>query len=210
MLSKQHFNKKLISFVLIFCSSTAIASNFNIGKSFWTADVGMNSISYQENPFLNSSDSTFKKVASSGSAGVIVGQLAYVKPIKRRQALSFRGMVPLMDPKNRMFSFGSGYSYYFGESLISDILIEIGGGSVSVSPGFRYYVGAQSDLSYLFYTSESAKRTDFLFQLGGHGGMLYRWKNFDLKAHFEYAKGFGSVVSTSEMRILFGISHQLF
>ena len=207
---KRNLTKKIALGFLATLSLNSFAS-INISNSYWTGDLGMNSVSYQENVFLNSTDSTFKKLPSSGSAGIIVGQLGYVKPIKQRQAISFRGLVPLMDPNNRMFTVGSGYSFFFGDSLISDIKVEIGGGTVTVEPGFRYYVGAQADLSYLFYTSETAKRTDFLFQAGGHAGALYRWKKgIDLKAHFEYAKGFGSVVSTTEMRILLGVSHHLF
>lgn len=181
------------------------------GKSFWTASGGISSLSFQEKEALQNEDTDFEKNAQSGSASILSLNLTRQIPFDSNQSVFIRGMTPAFTGESRLFLAGGGYSYFFGDTIISDTEITLGEGKITVQPGFRYYVGVQSDVGYLFYTSETARKTDLVFELGGHAGALYRWRDkMDIHAQVEFSQGIGSVANTTNLRYFLGLGFQLF
>lgn len=198
-------------YFLVSIFSLAVLSK-QLPKPFLSTSFGMNNVTYTElQSSLQDSDGvTQAKTQLNGSASIMSLEVAYTHPIKTNQALFLRGITPLIGNENRMFSGGGGYQYFFGDALISDVEIEsVDGSFVHFAPGFRYFASAHLDVSYLFYTGKSAKKTDLIFQIGPGAGVLYRWKErIDIKAQAEYAMGYGSVVTTTSIKILAGLTMQ--
>lgn len=196
-------NKLLISLFI----ATSIFAN-TTPTPFYSFSLGIASVSYAEAESDIQTEN--KKTPISGSAMVIGAMVDYTIPLKINQALAIKGTIPLMSSTGRIFSIGSAYQYYFGGKAVSDIEVRnIDGSYIKFSPGFRYYAGATADVSYLYYTSETAKKTDVLFQLGPTGGILYRWKdNIDIKAEADFQIGFGSIVTTTTMKIIGGLTYK--
>lgn len=182
-------------------------------NSYWSANLGMNNVTFTEiqSTLVDSDGESSTKSQLNGSASIMSLELSFTKPLNNKNAVMARGIAPLIGSDNRMFSGGIGYLYFFGDSIISDIEIETPDGSfIHFEPGMRFFAGATSDVSYLFYTGRTAKKTDLIFNIGPMGGLLYRYKNnIDIKAQGEYAIGYGSVVTTSTMRMFIGITYQL-
>lgn len=200
-------NKFFLTALFIICTHAK-----ELPKPFVSTSIGMNNVTYTElQSTLTDSDGTSQqKTQLNGSASIISLEISYTRPFKNNQAIFIRGITPLIGNENRMFSGGGGYQYYFGDSIVSDIEIEsVDGSFIHFEPGLRYYISGNVDVSYLFYTGKTAKKTDLIFQLGPGAGVLYRWKDkIDIKAQAEYGIGFGSVVTTTSMRLLAGITMQ--
>ncbi|MGI4993825.1 hypothetical protein ACRXCV_14390 [Halobacteriovorax sp. GFR7] len=179
---------------------------------YYSFGLGVSNISYNEaeSNLKDESGNNAKKTPISGSAMVITLMGDYTIPFKTNQAVSVRGVIPLLASTGRIFSLGAAYQYYFGNKAASDIEIKSSDGVyIKFSPKFRYYAGAATDVSYLFYTSETAKKTDLIFHVGPTGGMLYRWKdNIDIKLEADFQIGFGSVVSTTNIKVQSGLTYQ--
>lgn len=186
-------------------------------QSVWAIDLsdslsislGMVNVSFTESEStLASEEGEETEEAGSGSSAVISLDLTYNRPLDERKDFFARLIVPFMTSTGSGLVLGSGGMNYYFSGLSSDIKSEDPNVQVRISPDMRYYVGGELGFGYLIYTTESAKKSDILLNIGGHGGVLYSFRDhWSIKGELGIGKGVGTKVSTTMMKVFFGLSY---
>lgn len=84
------------------------------------------------------------------------------------------------------------------------------GTTVKFSPKLTYYWSIESGISYLVYLTETAKKTDMLFDIGLGGGGHYAINDsWVLKGQLAMTMGTGVNTSSTAMKIFFGLTFYL-
>lgn len=200
------FFKLLLLSLFVFSAHQALAGD--LSDSF-SISLGMVNVSFTESQSaLESEDGEVTEEAGSGSSAVISLDMTYNRPLDDRKEIYARGIVPFMPSTGAGLILGSGGMNYYFNGLSSDITREDDGLRLRISPSIRYYVGGELGFGYLIYTTESAKKSDLLLNIGGHGGMTYAFRdNWSFKGELGIGKGMGTKVSTTMMKVMLGLSY---
>lgn len=180
----------------------------DLSDSF-SISLGMVNVSFTESEStLASDDGEEPEEAGSGSSAVISLDLTYNRPLDEKKDVYGRIIVPFMTTTGSGLVLGSGGMNYYFSGLSSDIKTDDQDVKVRISPDMRYYVGGELGFGYLIYTTESAKKSDILLNIGGHGGLLYSFRDhWSVKGELGIGKGVGTKVSTTMMKVIFGVNY---
>lgn len=180
----------------------------DLADSF-SISLGMVNVSFTESPSaLESEEGEEAEEAGSGSSAVISLDMTYNRPLDDKKEIYARGIVPFMPSTGAGLILGGGGMNYYFNGLSADVKRDDESVRLRISPSMRYYVGAELGFGYLIYTTESAKKSDLLLNIGGHGGMTYAFRdNWSFKGELGIGKGMGTKVSTTMMRVMLGLSY---
>lgn len=200
------FFKLLLFSLLVFPTRQVFAGD--LADSF-SISLGMVNVSFTESQSaLESEEGEEAEEAGSGSSAVISLDMTYNRPLDDKKEIYVRGIVPFMPSTGAGLILGGGGMNYYFNGLSSDVKRDDGSVSLRISPSMRYYVGGELGFGYLIYTTESAKKSDLLLNIGGHGGMTYTFRdNWSFKGELGIGKGMGTKVSTTMMKVMLGLSY---
>jgi hypothetical protein len=146
---------------------------------------------------------------ASGSASIISLKASFDYIASPKRTYFGSAIVPLFGGDYGVFMGLGGVNFFFND-LSSMFDFSDNGSSISIMPKKRYYWGLSTGLGYLIYSSETAKKSDIAFFLGGQGGIIYNIKpNLDLKADLTIGRLTGISTTSISMQAFFGISYYL-
>ena len=175
--------------------------------------IGSVSVAFSENPSnLKSTDGTTSSTSTpySGSTTAIPLEFGYEHFTNLKRSYQFKAAGPLMGSNpGRYFNAVAAANFYFSqigsEATVSDYNFEL-----KIKPKLRYYAGPVLGVGYLVYDTQSATKTDVLFEIGGQGGILYSiGPVWGLKAEVGFSRAVGVLVSASVIKILLGTTYTL-
>lgn len=147
---------------------------------------------------------------ASGSVMSISGNVNWkFKPgLERSYYLS--GTFPLVpNPLGSYFGMHVGMENYFGK-MGSRMRLNNSGTTLKLKPGNNFFWGLEGGVGYLAYTTESAKKTDLLLDLGALVGMNYIYSdNWQFRMSAGFARGTGVVTTVMEMKVFAGVTYIL-
>jgi hypothetical protein len=191
-------------YLLIFCLSSVnvLASEDKFYDELVTS-VGMTMVSYAEDAKVIQGDNV--QEAASGSVSGISASIQYKMASSFKKSYYLTTVFPLLPSATGTYlSFGGGMEYYFND-IGSKTGLTNSGTTIQFTPKFRYFAGFEVGGGYLVYTTESAKKTDLLFEIGGLGGIAYSMSNkWAIKTTLNVMKGTGAVTSTMAIRFMIG------
>ncbi len=199
--------KLFLVFIAFTLSSPLWAGSFYDEVSF---RAGMVNISYTESASQLDTQSLTEEEAAAAAPGA--GAVSSMSLDMQYQFLSYpekafylRGIVPLMSTGGgSFFMVSSGANFYF-KSLSSKIHHNDDGSSLKLTPKWRYFWGFELGIGYLIYTTEYAKKSDVIFDLGAHVGASYNFNpKWGLSGDLTASRGTGAVVSTIGIKIFVG------
>lgn len=119
-------------------------------------------------------------------------------------------VAPLLSSAGTGFFLGSVGVNFYMNSLSTLFSFNDQGSTLTMAPTLRYYWGGSAGIGYLVYNTESAKKSDVLFELGIHGGGIYNFKK-DWGGKFELGLGRGTGVGTStiNMKLFLSVSYYI-
>lgn len=147
---------------------------------------------------------------ASGSVMSISGNLnwKFAPGLERSYYLS--GTFPLVpNPQGSYFGAHIGVENYFGK-IGSRMRLNNSGTTLKLKPGNNFFWGLEGGLGYLAYTTESAKKTDILLDLGALAGMNYIYSDeWQFRGTAGITRGTGVVTTVMEMKLFVGVTHIL-
>ena len=185
----------------------------------YAISVGMANISYTENPVELTSDSTTTQEtdstaaasssseAASGAASSMSMDINYKFSPGLERSFYMRGTFPFMNATgNSFFSGGVGVEFYLN-SIGSKLGLVSDGTTINMTPKIRYFWGLEAGIGYLVYVTDTKKANDILFEIGGHGGIVYSIsKKYGLRAQVSIARGTGAATTTMAMKAVMGLT----
>lgn len=97
---------------------------------------------------------------------------------------------------------------FFINSLSSKVSYTGSGTNLKITPTLRYFWGFQGGLGYLTYSTETAKKSDLLFEIGLLGGIIYRIsQKWGIRGQLDVARGTGVTTSTFNTKFMLGGSY---
>lgn len=198
-----------------------VATSFLLSFSVFAADsdlenylsltTGMVNLSYAEVASqIKQTNDTLKKEPGSGSASVLSVSASYHLPLDVKKEVYFSGIVPFSTASGSALMSASLGGNYFFNGISSSIRSENSDVVFKLKPKFRYYAGGDLGLAYLIYVTNTAKKTDFILDLGAHVGGIYSWKDrWNIKAEAGFGKGMGTKVSSTGMKLFAGVTYSL-
>lgn len=200
--------KSLFVFLLI-CSSS-FAQEFSGLTSY---SIGMVNISVTENESsLESTDTSVTTDDSSTSTAKSVSAISfnmnYEFSFEQKRSYFVKATVPMMTSDGAgLFLGGVGFNMYLND-LGSIFKTNIGGSEIVMVPKLRYWWGANTGIGYLVYNTESAKKSDVIFDLSVHGGAAYSFgEKWGMKGEAVIGRGTGVATTTMNIRIFFGLTY---
>lgn len=147
---------------------------------------------------------------ASGSVMSISGNVNWkFKPgLERSYYLS--GTFPLVpNPQGSYFGVHIGMENYFGR-MGSRMRLNNSGTTLKLKPGNNFFWGLEGGIGFLAYSTESAKKTDLLLDLGALVGMNYIYNdNWQFRMTAGFGRGTGVVTTVMEMKVFGGITYIL-
>ncbi|PIK14828.1 hypothetical protein [Halobacteriovorax sp. JY17] len=202
--------KVLISLFLLIISSNSFGKDFSGITSY---SIGMVNIGVTENESsLESTDENVtpgeEKKSSAKAVSAISFNLNYEFSFKQKRSYFVKATVPMMTADGAgLFLGGVGFNWYLND-LGSIYRANIGGSEIVMVPKFRYWWGANAGVGYLLYNTESAKKSDIIFDLGIHGGAGYNFgEKWGMKGEAIVGRGTGVASTTMNIRMFFGVTY---
>lgn len=193
--------KKLLILIIFFSYSLMAEVNYN--KEL-TSSIGMNMVSFAENPKTIQGDNVGDPVG--GSVAAIAASLQYNFMHDYKKNFYLTTSFPLLPGPQLYLGVGFGMEYYLND-IGAKTQLFTSGTSLSITPTFRYFVGGEIGVGYLVYTSETATKSDVLFELGGCAGIGYTIsENWSLKSKLSVLKGTGIVTSAMNISAFLGMT----
>lgn len=146
---------------------------------------------------------------ASGSISSISGQVVYKFAPGLEKSYFTSVTFPLLpSPIGSYFGAHFGAEFYFGTSSGSKISFSNAGSSVKLKPKNLYFWSLEGGLGYLIYSTETAKKTDMLLDIGANVGMLYTMsESWRLRGTIGMTRGTGITTTTMEMKAFFGVTY---
>ena len=173
-----------------------------------TANFGLVNFNLTENAStLTGEDQTNLAQGGTSSSSVFSFDLLYEFQNYNTHSLYAKATGPLISTDNSGYFLGAaGINKYFN-SLSTLFTFSDQGSRLSVSPTFRYYIGAGFGVGFLVYNLENAKKSDVVFDIDLHGGLCYMFgEKWGLRAEFGASKGTGIATSSIVMKALLGVN----
>lgn len=144
------------------------------------------------------------------SAAVTAFELNYEFLPSQKRSYFTKAIVPLTaGDGSALFLGGVGINFYLNP-MASVYNMKENGNEITIMPKFRYYWGASTGVGYLVYNTESAKKSDVLFDLSLHGGGIYNFgEKWGARAEASFGRGTGAATNTTAIKIFFGASYYL-
>jgi hypothetical protein len=203
--------KLLTRLVFVFILLSTISAKEFSGITSYS--VGMVNIGVTENESsLESTDedvaSEEQKKSSAKAVSAISFNLNYEFSFKQKRSYFVKATVPMMTADGAgLFLGGVGFNWYLND-LGSIYKSNIAGSEIVMVPKFRYWWGANAGVGYLVYNTESAKKSDVIFDLGIHGGAGYNFgEKWGMKGEAVVGRGTGVATTTMNIRIFFGLTY---
>lgn len=187
---------KALLYLFAICSSAAQAQYMDeVGGG-----LGMAMVSFTENPTSLEGENISEP---EGGGVTAMSANLYWKVLPLKQSSIYLGAtVPLamIGGGDTYFSLSCGFEYYFSEGA-HKYRMNTGDLSVTVTPKMRYFAFAELGISYMSYTTETAKKNDTFFEAGGGGGMAYTINNnWSIRATAAVLMGAGVLTSPMTMK----------
>ncbi len=177
--------------------------------------MGMVNVGFAETESVIEADDSMTTIdeevtAQSGTVSVLTLDLSYVFLSYPTKSFYGKVAVPLISSGGTgYFVAGIGMNFFIS-SLSSKMSTRDKSTTFEIIPKFRYYWGPEIGAGYLIYATDTAEKSDLLFELGVHGGVIYNFrKTWGMKAEFTIARGTGVATTTMNMKIMFGITYFL-
>jgi hypothetical protein len=197
---------KVLILLLTFTSLHAFASQGFSDEI--TLSLGMANVSYAEKE--SSLEGENKSEAASGSVSSLSGNFHWKFKSQEKKSYYVSATFPFMGGDgSSYFSVGGGIEFYL-TPLGSRVGMQNQGTTVKFSPKLTYYWGVEAGLGYLVYLTETAKKTDMLFDIGLGGGGHYAINDsWVLKGQLGMTMGTGVNTSATAMKIFVGLTFYL-
>ena len=182
-----------------------------------SCSIGMVNLSVRENPSeLVQTDTTVTPDADEDELGtsskVSATSFEAVWDFKTYASYSYflKAQVPLLTTSGAgVYLGGIGVNWYFNKLAVMYSYTRNGTDMV-VIPKFRYYAGINSGVGYLIYNTESAKKSDVVFDLGVQAGISYLvGTNWNLKGEVAMGRATGAATISTKMGVMFGMVYYL-
>lgn len=196
---------KIFIFLFLFSTQT-FAGNFfhqNI-----TANFGLVNFNLTENASsLTGEDTDAVSEGGTSASSVFSFDLLYEFQNYAGHSLFAKATGPLISSDNSGYFLGAiGINKYFN-SLSTLFTFSDKGSRLSITPNFRYYIGAAFGVGFMVYNLESAKKSDVVFDIDLHGGAVYMFgKKWGLRGELGVSKGTGIATSSYVIKALFGVN----
>jgi len=192
-------------FFIFILSINAFAGESSRFYDELTSSVGMAMVNYTEDAKTIQGDNVAE--AASGTVTSIAATLQYKYAKDFKKSFYFASTFPLISsPTGTYISFSTGIEYYFNDIGAKTGLFN-SGTSIQFTPKFRYFAGGEIGGAYLVYTTETSKKSDALFEIGGFGGMAYSMsQDWAIKSTVGVLKGTGAVTSTMTIKFFIGVT----
>jgi hypothetical protein len=142
--------------------------------------------------------------AASGSISSLNALLHYRFKNDTPRSWFAQTNIPIMSGSTGNYlSAGGGIEFTWGETSAKSILKD-STTSLVVLPIARYFLGIETNIAYIAYLTETAKKSDTLLEIGGYGGLSRKLGKFYLRAQAGIDRGVGVNTSTMGIKALFG------
>lgn len=172
----------------------------------------MVNVNVTENASTLVADSNGNEVSEASTAAVSVISLNMTYEFQNYVQKSYflKATAPLISSDGSgMFLGGIGANWYFN-SLSSLFSFDDQGSNMTISPTSRYYLGGFAGVGYLVYITDTAKKSDLLFELGLHGGAIFNFKkDWGLRAELGLGRGTGVATSTIGIKAFVGVNYYI-
>lgn len=195
--------KIAIFFIILFSSVGVLAKEFFYDELVFS--VGMTMTNITENQKTIQGENVAEAV--SASVSTISGHVQYKFSSSLKRSYYANVTFPLLPGTTGSYiSAGGGVEFY-----LSDLSSKFGfydeGTQIVFTPKLRYFWGAEADIAYVVYHSETATKTDMLLELGILGGGAYVFSDkWTIKGSLAAFKGTGVVSSGMTIRFVVGAS----
>jgi hypothetical protein len=171
-----------------------------------TYSLGMVNASYAETQSSLKGENV--DLPASGSIASISGNVQWKFSPGFERSLYLAGTFPLLpNPAGSYFGIHTGVEFYFGGRMGSRMRVENSGTTLKLKSGSVFFWGFEGGIGYLAYTTESAKKTDILLDLGAFvGGNYVISDKWQLRGQGGFARGTGVQTIVTEIKILFGVT----
>jgi len=157
-----------------------------------SAGAGMTMTSYSEGT---------GETQASGSSSTIGLNVGYEYFPGTGYSFVVGGSIPILGvSETSILMIGGAMNFYFmGLGTSGSFFGE--DGAISFNPGMRLFAGPTINVGYLVYQTETAKKSDVLFDVGAHAGVVYNLsQSYGVKAYAAFGRGVGVVTSSINMR----------
>jgi hypothetical protein len=194
---------------LLFCSCCLVYIQNSFAGEFqdeMTYSLGMVNASYAEAQSSLKGENV--SLPASGAIASISGNVQWKFSPGFERSLYLAGTFPLLpNPAGSYFGVHSGIEFYFGGKMGSRMRVENSGTTLKLKSGSVFFWGLEGGIGYLAYTTETAKKTDILLDLGAFGGGNYvisdKWQ---LRGQAGFGRGTGVQTTVTEIKIFFGLT----
>ncbi len=187
---------KKILFSIIFLAFSGFASDelheLQVG-------FGYNQVSFDEKETsIEFDDNDLKRPAESGSLSVISLNASYGLINFTNQTLFVNGVFPLINSGDENYYQGSVSIKHYFKNLNTIKNYDFPDGNLTISPRLRYYLGLETGIAYMVYTTTNAKKDDTSFLLRALGGASYMFtQKMGVDVEAGYGRATGSITSSS-------------
>ncbi len=164
--------------------------------------LGVANVSFTENQSTLSGPNISE--AASGSISSMNALLHYRFKNDSPRSWFVQTNIPIMSGSTGNYlSGGGGIEFTWGEVSAKSILKD-STTSLVVYPITRYFLGVETNIAYIAYLTETAKKSDTLLEIGGYGGISRKIGKYYLRAQAGVDRGVGINTSTLGIKALFG------
>jgi hypothetical protein len=164
--------------------------------------LGMSNTSFTENQSTLTGPNISE--AASGSISGMNALLHYRFKNDTSRSWFAQANLPIMSGATGSYlSGGGGIEFTWGEISAKSILKD-STTSLVVYPRMRYFLAIETNIAYIAYLTETAKKSDTLLELGGYGGISAKLGKYYLRAQGGVDRGVGVNTSTFGFKAFFG------
>ncbi len=200
--------KNAFCILLLFVLSGNVYAEFDTSSIHFGA--GMLRASYAEKQSSLTPTSELQSVtpAFSGSLSSIVLVIGYEKYLDADFSVFGKGYLPALGTQaDGLFRASGGANWYFyGLSSPGDF--SGGNESVEFSPIFSIWLGVQTGVSFLSYTTKTARKSDTLLDIGIVSGLRYDISSrYAVRTELGISRGFGVLTNATLIEATVGASY---
>ncbi len=167
--------------------------------------MGMVNSSYTENESSLTGPNTSE--VSAGAISSINALFHYRFKNEDTYAWFAQASVPLLSGSTGSYlSGGGGLEFIWGKASTRSTLSD-SKTSLTVTPTLRFFAGLESNIAYVTYFTETAKKSDTQVELGGYGGIGYKLGSYDLRFQAGFDRGVGVNTTATTIKAGLGLSY---
>jgi hypothetical protein len=169
-----------------------------------TFSVGMAMVSFAEYEKSFVGDNVEEPFAGSVTALSLEGHYKFKSNLKKAYYMNI--VAPLIpSATGNYFRVGGGVEFYLN-TMSNNLSLMYSGTQVKFEPRMRYFWGIDGGLAYLSYNTLTSKKNDFMFEIGGTSGLIYKMNDkYTIRASLAANLGMGVIVSGFNLRFFGGL-----